>query len=114
MLVANRDCLAVGLAMAQLDEAECETVLYMLYVHPQWQRQGVGSALLRAVVASFSDAKAIRLEVLKDNAPAISWYKAKGFETYGETENATNTRNVAALYMQKRLERTSAPSAPQC
>jgi len=90
--------------MAQLDEELPEIVLYMLYVHPQWQRQGVGLALLRAVVASFSGAKAIHLEVLKDNAAAIAWYKAEGFEVYGETKNATNTPNVAALYMDKKTK----------
>jgi ribosomal protein S18 acetylase RimI-like enzyme len=105
MLVACQDRVPAGLAMAQLDEELPEIVLYMLYVHPQWQRQGVGLALLRAVVASFSGAKAIHLEVLKDNAAAIAWYKAEGFEVYGETKNATNTPNVAALYMDKKLER---------
>jgi ribosomal protein S18 acetylase RimI-like enzyme len=113
MLVASHERVAVGLAMAQLDAEASEIVLYTLYVHPQWQRQGVGSALLQAAVAGFPDAKAIRLEVLKENAAAIRWYNARGFAIYGETKNATNTPNVAALYMDKNLEGTSDPSARQ-
>ena len=88
--------------MAQFDEAS-EIVLYMLYVHPEWKGQKIGSALLQAVIACYSDANAIRLEVLRDNIAAIEWYKAKGFEIYGETKNATGTASVAALYMEKKL-----------
>ena len=99
--IALQDDTAVGCAMAQRDGAE--VVLYTLYVHPEWQAQGIGSTLLDAVIADHPDAKAIRLEVLKDNAAAIAWYKAKGFEIYGETEHATGASDVAALYMDRPL-----------
>ena len=105
MLVAMQDGVAVGYAMAQLDGAEI--VLYLLYIHPQWKGRGIGSALLDAIVADYPDAKAVRLEVLRDNVAAIAWYKTKGFDIYGETKNATGTRNVAALYMDKKLDRIS-------
>ena len=80
-----------------------EIILYSLYVHPEWQRKGIGSALLDAVIAHHPEAKAIRLEVLKDNAAAIAWYRTKGFETYGETKKATGTSDVASMYMDKKL-----------
>lgn len=102
VLVATEGDAPVGYAMAQRDGAEI--ILYGLYVHPEWKSQGIGSALLDAVIADNPDAKAIRLEVLKDNAAAIAWYRAKGFETYGETKNATGTAGVAALYMDKTLD----------
>ena len=54
---------------------------------------------------SHPEAKAIRLEVLKDNTAAIAWYQTKGFESYGETENATGTAGVASSYMDKKLAR---------
>jgi ribosomal protein S18 acetylase RimI-like enzyme len=101
MLLATRDGSPVGFATAQFDGAE--VVLYGLYVHPDWQGKGIGSALLDAVIAGHPDAKAIRLEVLKDNAAAIAWYQAKGFESYGGTENATGMADVPSLYMDKRL-----------
>lgn len=111
MILAAQDNVALGAAMAQLDSEESEIILYTLYVHPQWHRRGVGSALLRAVVASFPGTRAIRLKVLKENAAALAWYKAKGFEIYGETKNATNTPNVAAFYMHKRVEPTAVHQA---
>lgn len=101
VLVTTRGDVPVGYAMAQRDGSE--TILYSLYVHPDWQRKGIGSALLDAVIADHTDAKAIRLEVLKDNASAIAWYQAKGFESYGETKFATGTSDVAAMYMDKNL-----------
>ena len=101
VLVATRDNGPVGHAMGQRDGSEI--ILYSLYVHPDWQRKGIGSALLDAVIADHLEAKAIRLEVLKDNAAAIAWYQANGFESYGETKNATGTSEVAAIYMDKKL-----------
>lgn len=65
--------------------------------------RGIGSALLDAVIAGHPRAKAIRLEVLKDNAAAIAWYRAKGFDNYGETGNATGTAGIASAYMDKKL-----------
>jgi len=101
VLVATHDDVPVGHAMGQRDGIEI--ILYSLYVHPEWQGKGIGSALLDAVIADHPEAKAIRLEVVKDNAAAIAWYQAKGFESYGETKNATGTTNAAAMYMDKKL-----------
>ncbi len=102
VLVAAEGDVPVGYAMAQRDGA-AEIILYGLYVHPEWKGKGVGSALLDTVIAGHPDAKVIRLEVLKDNAAAIAWYQAKGFQTYGETQHATGTHGIPALYMDKTL-----------
>lgn len=104
VLVAAHGDALVGFAMAQRDGPEI--ILYSLYVHPDRQGKGIGSALLDAVIAQHGEAKAIRLEVLKDNTAAIAWYQAKGFETYGDTQHATGTSNTAAMYMDRNLHRT--------
>lgn len=104
VVMADHGDAPVGFAMAQRDGREI--ILFSLYVHPDWQGKGVGSALLDAVIAQHCEAKAIRLEVLKDNTAAIAWYQAKGFETYGDTKHATGTSNTAAIYMDKKLDRT--------
>jgi ribosomal protein S18 acetylase RimI-like enzyme len=92
----------VGMAYAVPDDDEI--ILYMLYVHPAHQGQGIGSRLLTAIEASKPKAKGIRLETLKDNARAIQWYERRGFEIFGATDNATGTLGVKAVYMDKRLQ----------
>ena len=101
MLLATQDDVPVGYAMAQADAGE--VILYSLYVHPQWLGKGIGSALLDAVIAAYPKAKAVRLEVLRDNTDAIAWYQAKGFASYGDTPHATGTADVPSVYMDKRL-----------
>lgn len=110
ILVATQGVQLVGYAVAEADGAD-EIVLYALYVHPNMKGRGIGSTLLEASVAAHPDAKAIRLEVLKANTAAIAWYQAKGFVVYGETEHATGTRDVPALYMDKVLEVRDQPQA---
>ena len=104
VLVASRGDMVVGLAMAQIDGSEI--VLSALYVDPERK----GSALLRAVTDCFAEAKSMRVEVLRDNVAAIAWYKARGFEVYGEGKNASGLPGVAAVYMDKRLDRLTQPS----
>jgi ribosomal protein S18 acetylase RimI-like enzyme len=103
MLIATKGDMAVGVAMAQIDASEI--ILWMLHVDPERKGQGIGSALLQAVADSYAEAKSIRLEVLRDNVAAIEWYKARGFEIYGEARSATGTSGIAAVYMDKRLDR---------
>lgn len=101
--VAIHDGVPVGHALAQRDDTEI--VLYSLHVHPDWQKKGIGAALLDAVIADHPETKAIRLEVLKDNAAAIAWYRTKGFEAYGETKHATGTSDIPSIYMDRKLAR---------
>jgi ribosomal protein S18 acetylase RimI-like enzyme len=101
--IATRGDRAVGIAMARKEGPGI--VLYMLYVDPEQKGQGIGSALLQVVTASYPEATSIRLEVLRDNVAAIAWYKAQGFEVYGETRTASGFRGVAALYMDRTLDR---------
>ena len=101
ILVATQDGRPVGHAMAQRDGAE--VILYSLYVHPHWQGKGIGSALLDAVITGHPQAKAMRLEVLNDNAAAIAWYRTRASTSYGGTAHATGTADIPSVYMDKRL-----------
>jgi ribosomal protein S18 acetylase RimI-like enzyme len=103
MLIATQDGMAAGLATAQLDASGI--VLWMLYVDPERKGKGIGTALLQAAIDGFAGAKSIRVEVLRGNVAAIAWYKARGFEVYGEARNATGTPGIAAVYLDKKLDR---------
>ncbi len=70
-----------ALARAVLDEAE----LLLLAVTPQMRRRGVGSALMRSVIAEARGRGIVRLhlEVRAGNS-AIALYDAAGFAKVGE------------------------------
>ena len=74
-----------------------------LYVNPERKGRGIGSALLQAVTDGCAEARSIRIEVLRENVAAIAWYKARGFEIYGETKNASGLPGVAAVYVDRKL-----------
>ncbi len=76
-----------------LDEAH----ITMLGIHPQYQRQGLGQALLLALLTVAHQHQSTRatLEVQETNQPAVSLYQKFGFKTagrrshyYGEGEDA--------------------------
>ena len=55
-------------------------------VRDDWQRKGVGSALMQAAIdlgENWLNLKRIELEVYTDNEPAIALYKKFGFELEG-------------------------------
>jgi ribosomal protein S18 acetylase RimI-like enzyme len=68
-----------GFAHASLDDADAK--LDKLYVHPDSQRHGIGSALLAAVQdwARAQQARRLWLQVNRGNAPAIAAYRKQGF-----------------------------------
>jgi [ribosomal protein S18]-alanine N-acetyltransferase len=61
-----------------------EADVHTIGVDPGWQGRGVGTALLRALLA-FADevAAPVHLEVRTDNAAAIGLYEAHGFTRVG-------------------------------
>ena len=70
-----------GFAHVSLDSTHSDAKLDKLYVHPDNQRRGIGSALL-AAVAGWARAQHIRrlwLQVNRGNAPAIAAYRNLGF-----------------------------------
>ncbi len=75
------DTTGFALARAVLDEAE----LLLLAVSPDARRRGVGSALLRSVIAEARGRSIVRLhlEVRAGNS-AIALYDAAGFAKVGE------------------------------
>lgn len=87
-LVADDGKRLGGIAYATPSRALPKTVmLSKLYVHPDWKRQGIGQALLAEVETCFPTAERLRLEVDLENADAIAFYHAHGFEAVGRTEN---------------------------
>ena len=54
-----------------------------ILVYPKYQRQGIGTALLKAVLDRFSDVRQIQL--VTDNTPkTVAFYKSLGFVDFAE------------------------------
>ena len=63
---------------------ELEANVHNIGVDPDWQRRGIGRALLGALLAKADEVQApVFLEVRTDNDPAIALYQAHGFTTIG-------------------------------
>jgi ribosomal protein S18 acetylase RimI-like enzyme len=77
--VARQDPALAGFAHALLEASGCK--LDKLYVHPDYQRRGIGTALLRNVEAWARAQQAGRLwlQVNRGNAQAIRAYEKYGF-----------------------------------
>jgi [ribosomal protein S18]-alanine N-acetyltransferase len=103
LVIASRDPV-VGFALSRVIVGDCE--LMLLAVAPQTQRQGIGRALLDAVIenARMANADNVFLEV-RDANPAIELYTAMGFievgrrrgyyrGSFGETFDALTYRLV--------------------
>lgn len=74
--VAEDDDRVVG--VANLGEHDGRPVMWKLYVHPEAQGRGVGSALLDEVLSQVDGD--LWLEVSASNHSAAAFYRAHGFE----------------------------------
>ena len=70
-----------GFASTGPTASATEFKLHKLYVHPGWQRHGLGSALLQACesAARAHGATTLMLNVNKRNTVALAAYKRRGF-----------------------------------
>ncbi|MER8967487.1 GNAT family N-acetyltransferase [Mesorhizobium sp. M0159] len=90
-----------GMAFAAATTDPAIVMLNQLYVHPAWQRQGIGQALLDEIEASFPEARTLRVEVEEANAPAIAFYRARGFLPAGNTADCGGASGLPALVLEK-------------
>lgn len=68
-----------------ISEKETETVLISIHLLPEFQNRGIGTKLIKDVLAqSKAKNKPVRLQVLKVN-PARNLYEKLGFKVSGET-----------------------------
>lgn len=98
-LVAERDGQAVGYVGCQtvLDEGYITNVA----VSPDCRRQGIGRALIAALVsrARVQDLAFVTLEARASNAPAIALYEGAGFGRVGVRKNFYTAPTEDAVLM---------------
>ena len=65
-----------------------ESEIHTIGVDPQWQRRGIGRALMDALMAVAGEfGGPVFLEVRTDNDPAVAMYLAYGFKKFGVRRN---------------------------
>jgi len=77
-----------------------EASVHTIGVDPAWQGRGIGSALLRTLLAIADEVAApVFLEVRTDNEPAIKLYEAYGFVRLGLRKRYYQPANADAYTM---------------
>jgi ribosomal-protein-alanine N-acetyltransferase len=94
---SSKTLLGMGCFWSILEEAHITIVA----VHPQYQRQGLGQALIYALLKTASDRNLERatLEVRASNAAAISLYQKFGFKTAGRRRRYYQDNGEDALIL---------------
>ncbi len=94
----------LGMAYASMSEDRL-AVLHQLYVNPQAQGRGAGTALLVEMESAFPAAARMRLEVEEANAKAIEFYRRNGYREVGRTGNCGKPDSgIPALIFEKPLK----------
>lgn len=70
-------------------------------VHPDYRRQGLGSALVKTMLSRCAELELLfaTLEVRSSNAPAIGLYSAHGFESVGRRKDYYDRPKEDAILM---------------
>lgn len=83
------------------------TVAYLwgMYVHPNCQREGLGSILLKAAASQIATSTDIEVRVLSSSSWAVSFYEKHGFVEIGtEDTELTGGFPTKTLVMSTRVE----------
>jgi len=103
-IIADDGADILGMAYASQKDHRM-SILNQLYVHPEHQKQGVGSLLLAEVESAFPGVFSLQLEVIEANQRAIRFYESRGFErTSSRIDNwGEPNSGISVLVLEKSL-----------
>ncbi|MDR4887476.1 GNAT family N-acetyltransferase [Fredinandcohnia sp. QZ13] len=84
LFVAEVDGRVVGFANFSPVREDGKVELGSIYLYPEYQDKGIGSALLQQGIKDLDGVKEIYINVEKDNKIGKTFYEAKGFEIVKE------------------------------
>jgi GNAT superfamily N-acetyltransferase len=93
----------VGVLSARLTSAGRPPKIHRLYVLPKHQRRGVGTALLRALIAECPNAKSVCLEVQAGNQKGLTFWLHSGFAETGVEERSVAGETFRVIEMERQL-----------
>jgi ribosomal-protein-alanine N-acetyltransferase len=101
VLTAEADCRPIGYAIGWCVADEIH--IANLGVHPDWQKRGVGQALMETLMRNFPEAAWAGLEVRSSNIGAIGLYRKLGFRKTGVRKKYYAEEGEDAVLMEKKL-----------
>lgn len=81
--------------------------LSAIYIHPDFQNQGLGSLFLKQAINQIAGLKEIQLNVEKDNQLGMNFYHAKGFKIMAEFDDDFDGHTLKTVRMMLKLNNKS-------
>ncbi|PID15660.1 GNAT family N-acetyltransferase [Sporosarcina sp. P34] len=103
LFVAEVDHKVMGFAdFSTLDE-DGKSELRAIYLYPDQQGKGMGSALIQKGIEVLKDMREILVEVEKENIVGRNFYEAKGFEVVKEYDENFDGHTLKTIQLIKNL-----------
>lgn len=102
-LVATDAGRIVGFANFSNVNEDGKAELAAIYLHPQYQGAGIGSALLRKGIEQLDGIQSVFINVEKENWSGLSFYAAKGFQVIEEFDEDFNGHTLKTVRMELKL-----------
>ncbi len=99
MLVAKKNEQIVGFANFSFVSDSGVSELAAIYLHPEHQGNGAGTALLQEGISRLKSAEKIHIIVERENVKGKSFYDAKGFKTIEEFEEDFDGHTLQSIRM---------------
>jgi ribosomal protein S18 acetylase RimI-like enzyme len=92
----------VGL-ITVMEKSALELYLLRLYVLPQHQRQGIGTALLSSALAHYPAAQTVRLEVATQNTKGVAYWRGQHFVEVSFSTEQIGADSISVVIMERLL-----------
>jgi ribosomal protein S18 acetylase RimI-like enzyme len=110
-LIAEQDCMVIGLVWAKVDSSDDSAVnVFQMWVAPEYRGRGIGSMLLHEAVAwaRHHNARSVQLGVACGDTSAVRLYVRAGFKVIGAPEPLRPGSEILAQSMQLLLTEAAA------
>ena len=101
--VAEVEGKVVGFANYSKVRDDGKVELAAIYLFPEFQGKGIGTALLQQAVKDLEGIKEIYINVEKENKIGMNFYEAKGFEIVKESDEEFNGHILKQVRMVKKV-----------
>src|SRR5262249_7929496 len=100
LLAGTGSGLLIGVATVKLAAEGAALSILRLYVHPSYQRRGIGSHLLRHAQDRFPTVQRVELEVAEANLTGRAFWTKHGFRESGRTQVRVGESTLSLVAME--------------